>query len=69
MLRKKYILLKNIFTKALKEHGVDNPVRLDHKSIEMIIESYTRESGVRTLEKCLLKLEESGCSFSYRTKN
>ena len=56
---KVHIAKKHLLPKALKEHGVDNPLRLDHKSIEMIIESYTRESGVRTLEKMLAKIVRS----------
>ena len=42
--------------KSLKEHGVDKSLKLNKKCIELIIDSYTRESGVRGLEKMLAKI-------------
>ena len=49
----KYFLLPKI----LKEHGVDaKQIQLGKKEIERIIEGYTRESGVRSLEKQIAKI-------------
>jgi len=53
---KVHIAKKHLLPKALKEHGVNEPIKLDNKSLESIIDSYTRESGVRGLEKMLAKI-------------
>ncbi|WGH27262.1 MAG: endopeptidase La [Candidatus Bostrichicola ureolyticus] len=51
------IFKKHIFPKQLKEHCLKhNDLLIGIKQIEKIIESYTRESGVRNLEKCITKL-------------
>ena len=43
--------------KQKKEHGLKaSQVKLSDKSIEKIIDEYTRESGVRTLDKRLAKI-------------
>ena len=54
-----HIAKNHLFPKALKEHGVQQGIRLTHSFIEHIIESYTRESGVRGLEKMLAKIARS----------
>ena len=46
-----------LLPKILKEHGVDaKQIQLGKKEIERIIEGYTRESGVRSLEKQIAKI-------------
>jgi ATP-dependent Lon protease len=47
----------HLFPKQLENHGVrPDQLTLDDKIIEMIIEKYTRESGVRELDKRLAKI-------------
>ncbi|WP_185868782.1 endopeptidase La [Blattabacterium cuenoti] len=54
---KTQIVKKHILTKQLKENGLKkSDLILRTKQIEKIIESYTRESGLRTLEKHIAKL-------------
>ena len=53
---KMYIAKNHLLPKALKEHGVSIPLKLNNDCIESIIDSYTRESGVRGLEKMLAKI-------------
>ena len=46
-----------LLPKVLKEHGMmDKHIQLGKKEIERIIEGYTRESGVRNLEKQIAKI-------------
>lgn len=46
------IAMKHLMPKQLKEHGlVAKDVKFTKEAVEKIIESYTRESGVRTLER------------------
>jgi len=46
------IAIKHLLPKQLKEHGLkSSDVQFTHESVLKIIESYTRESGVRTLER------------------
>ena len=46
------IAQKYLIPKALKDHGLDTvEFKFSTKAIELIIEEYTRESGVRQLEK------------------
>lgn len=54
----KYHIAKNfLLPKQLKEHGLEkDALRLGKPVIMKIIEDYTRESGVRTLEKQIAKL-------------
>tara|TARA_A100001011_G_scaffold65003_1_gene65875 strand:+ start:41 stop:1789 length:1749 start_codon:yes stop_codon:yes gene_type:complete len=48
---------KHLFTKQLKEHGISkDKLSLNKSVLEKIIDGYTRESGVRGLEKQLAKL-------------
>ena len=51
------IAVKHLFPKELDNHGIDpKAVSLPRKTVEAIIEGYTRESGVRALDKQLAKL-------------
>ncbi|AER40387.1 MAG: endopeptidase La [Flavobacteriales bacterium] len=51
------IVKKHILPKQLKENGLKkSDLILGTKQIEKVIESYTRESGLRTLEKNIAKL-------------
>ncbi|MBO4371158.1 MAG: endopeptidase La [Paludibacteraceae bacterium] len=51
------IASKHLFPKELDNHGIDpKTISLPRKTIEAIIEGYTRESGVRALDKQLAKL-------------
>ncbi len=46
------IAIKHLVPKQLKEHGLSSKdVKFSKEAVEKIIESYTRESGVRTLER------------------
>ncbi len=46
------IAIKHLVPKQLKEHGLTpKDVKFSKEAVEKIIESYTRESGVRTLER------------------
>jgi ATP-dependent Lon protease len=51
------IAKKHLLPKQLKEHGVKTEqLSLNEKVIENVIENYTRESGVRGLEKQIAKM-------------
>jgi ATP-dependent Lon protease len=51
------IAKRHLFPKQLEEQGVKKEqLQLDKKVIEYIIENYTRESGVRSLEKVIAKI-------------
>lgn len=51
------IAKKHLLPKQLKENGVEKrDLRLSDKVLEKIIEEYTNESGVRTLEKRISKI-------------
>ncbi|MDA8594860.1 endopeptidase La [Flavobacteriaceae bacterium] len=51
------IAKKHLLPKQLKEHGLDSKALILGKAqLEKVIEGYTRESGVRTLEKRIAKL-------------
>lgn len=51
------IAKQHLLPKQLKEHGLtDKDVQLGKKQLEKIVEGYTRESGVRGLEKQIAKL-------------
>ncbi len=51
------IARRHLFPKQLENHGVKaNQITLDKKVMEMVIEKYTRESGVRELDKKLAKI-------------
>jgi ATP-dependent Lon protease len=51
------IAKKHLIPKQIEEHGLkDNQVKFPKKVIEKIISDYTRESGVRTLDKRIAKM-------------
>ena len=51
------IAKRHLFPKQLENHGVmQDQITIDNKVIEMLIEKYTRESGVRELDKRLAKI-------------
>ncbi|MGB0837108.1 MAG: endopeptidase La [Flavobacteriaceae bacterium] len=51
------IAKKHLLPKQLKEHGLSSKdLQLGKAQLEKVIEGYTRESGVRTLEKRIAKL-------------
>ncbi len=51
------ITKRHLVPKQLKEHGLDkSQFKLPKKTIEKLIEAYTRESGVRGLDKKVTKL-------------
>jgi ATP-dependent Lon protease len=51
------IAMRHLLPKQLKEHGVDkSKITFSKKTLENIIDNYTRESGVRTLEKTIAKV-------------
>jgi ATP-dependent Lon protease len=51
------IAKRHLFPKQLENHGVkQDQVTIDNKVMEMLIEKYTRESGVRELDKRLAKI-------------
>ena len=51
------IASKHLFPKQLKEHGLSKKhLSLNKNIFEKVIEGYTRESGVRGLEKQLAKI-------------
>lgn len=51
------IARRHLIPKQLSEHGVKpEQVEFSKKIIETIIDQYTRESGVRSLEKCIAKV-------------
>jgi len=51
------IAKRHLFPKQLENHGVkSDQISIDNKVMEMLIEKYTRESGVRELDKRLAKI-------------
>jgi ATP-dependent Lon protease len=51
------IALRHLLPKQLQEHGIKkSQIQFSKELIKKIIEDYTRESGVRTLEKCIAKI-------------
>lgn len=54
------IAKRHLIPKQIKEHGLKkSQVKFGKKAIEKIVEGYTRESGVRTLEKKIAKVIRS----------
>ncbi len=48
---------KHLLTKQLKEHGLNSgDLKIGKKELEFIVEGYTRESGVRGLDKQIAKV-------------
>ncbi len=55
------IAKRHLLPKQLKEHGMKaSDIQLGKKEIERVIDGYTRESGVRSLEKQIAKLVRYG---------
>ena len=55
------IAKRHLLPKQLEEHGMkDTDLQLGKKEIERIVEGYTRESGVRALEKEIAKVVRYG---------
>lgn len=51
------IAKRHLLPKQLKDHGLKkNGLALDKKSMEFVVENYTRESGVRGLDKVVAKI-------------
>lgn len=51
------IAKNHLLPKQLKEHGLDkNHLKIAKKELELIVEGYTRESGVRGLDKKIAKV-------------
>ena len=54
---KLHIAQKHLIPKQMEAHGVkEDKVKFDKQAIRLIIDSYTRESGVRELEKKIAKV-------------
>jgi len=54
------IALRHLLPKQLREHGIrKSQIQFSKEIIKKIIEDYTRESGVRTLEKSIAKIIRS----------
>lgn len=57
MEEKKEIIRRHLFPKQLEAHGIKpGQLELSDEAVEYLIESYTRESGVRELDKRMAKL-------------
>lgn len=51
------IAKKHLITRLLKEHGLDDKnVSISDNALMMIIRNYTKEAGVRELERCISKI-------------
>jgi len=50
------IAQKHLVPRQLKEHGMDDKLQFSSEVLERIILDYTRESGVRNLEKLIAKM-------------
>jgi len=58
------IARRHLIPKQLKEHGVKkNQVKFDRNALTRIIDDYTRESGVRSLEKNIAKVIRNKARF------
>lgn len=58
------IARRHLVPKQLQEHGIkEGQLKFPAKTIERIIDDYTRESGVRTLEKNIAKVIRSRARF------
>lgn len=58
------IAKRHLIPKQIKEHGLSNKhVKFSNKVLEKIIDDYTRESGVRALEKVIAKIIRNRAKF------
>jgi len=54
---KLHIAKSHLFPKQMKEHGlVEDQVKISENNLKMIIEEYTREAGVRELQRKIAKI-------------
>lgn len=54
------IAKRHLVSKQLAEHGLEpGSIRMNKKTLEFLIENYTRESGVRSLDKQIAKIARS----------
>ena len=56
---KMHIAKCHLLPKSILEHGISDQFQIDDSCIEEIIDSYTRESGVRGLSKMIAKIVRS----------
>lgn len=55
---------RHLVPKQIREHGLkENQVRFSKQILEKIIDDYTRESGVRSLEKVIAKIVRNRAKF------
>ena len=58
------IAKRHLLPKQIKEHGLKkSDVKVNKQALEKVIEQYTRESGVRSLEKTIAKLVRNRAKF------
>ena len=58
------IAIRHLIPKQLSEHGIKkSQVKIDRTIIQKLAEDYTRESGVRTLEKTIAKVIRNRAKF------
>lgn len=58
------IAKRHLIPKQIAEHGLKKPdVKINKQALEKVIEEYTRESGVRGLEKMIAKLVRNRAKF------
>ncbi len=58
------IARRHLVPKQIREHGLkDNDIIFSKKVLEKIIDDYTRESGVRSLEKVIAKIIRNRAKF------
>ncbi|MCA1663273.1 MAG: LON peptidase substrate-binding domain-containing protein [Myxococcales bacterium] len=50
------IALSHLWPKQLREHGVAEPMELTRPAVEEVVQGYTREAGVRNLERELASI-------------
>ena len=63
------IVKKYMYEKLLKEHGLTkNNLSIDEETLKYIIENYTKESGVRELERVLSTIMRKVCKKIVMTK-
>lgn len=58
------IAKRHLLPKQIAEHGLKkSDVKINKQALEKVVEEYTRESGVRTLEKTIAKLVRNRAKF------
>lgn len=63
------IAAKYLVPKQLKEHGIDRKqLKIPKKTLRYIVDNYTRESGVRELDRVIAKImRKTACSIATET--